>query len=131
MSGIMALGGSLDDWSADDLQDLAGYVARYKEIRAVVQFGARYCLAGPQPAGLAAVQYGGAGDGEIAVFAWLPTRRLGRDPRHLRLTALDPAARYRREYDGAVLTAHGLPLDLPAGDYASSLTILDLVTAHG
>ncbi|MCW2874031.1 GH36 C-terminal domain-containing protein, partial [Actinacidiphila oryziradicis] len=46
----------------------------------------------------------------------------------LRLAALDPAARYRdgqgTVHHGAVLRAHGLPLRLPAGDWASTLTHL-------
>lgn len=51
-----------------------------------------------------------------------------------RLVGLDPTAVYQRvdtgqEYPAAVLTHHGLPLDLPATDYASALIHLRRVPA--
>ena len=43
-----------------------------------------------------------------------------------------PGSRYRdresgREFDGVLLREYGLPLELPSGDYASALTILDRI----
>ena len=133
MAGVMALGGSLTEWSEQELQEVAGQVARYKEIRDTVQLGRRHRLAGPRPTGLTAVQYTGADGARSAVFAWQPTRALGHEARRVRLTGLDPQGRYLdretgTEYDGALLTEHGLPLDLPSGDYASTLIVLDRVT---
>src|SRR5258708_6750924 len=60
------------------------------------------------------------------------TRRPGREPRPVRLAAVDPGSRYRdresgRELDGVLLREYGLPLELPSGDYASALTVLDRV----
>jgi alpha-galactosidase len=136
MSGVMALGGNLTEWSENELHDVAQEVARYKEIRDTVQLGARYRLSGPSDAsGLTAVQYTSTDESETVVFAWQPTRSIGREPGPVRLAALDPESRYRdrdsgREYDGALLAAYGLPLDLPSGDYASSLTVLDRISAR-
>jgi alpha-galactosidase len=132
MAGVMALGGSLTEWSDAELREVAEHVARYKEIRATVQLGRRHRLAGPRPTGLTAVQYTSADGAQNAVFAWQPTRALGREVRRVRLTGLEPHARYvdpasGTEYDAAVLTQHGLPLDLPSGDYASTLIVLHRV----
>jgi alpha-galactosidase len=116
---------------------VAREVARYKEIRATVQLGAQYRLSGPADAGrLTAVQYASADGSELVVFAWLPTRELGREPRPVRLAAVDPASVYRdresgREFDGVLLREYGLPLELPSGDYASSLIVLDRVADSG
>ena len=136
MSGVMALGGNLTEWSENELREVAREVARYKEIRDTVQLGTRYRLSDPSDAsGLTAVQYTSTDDSETVVFAWQPTRSIGREPGPVRLAALDPESRYRdretgREYDGALLAAYGLPLDLPSGDYASSLTVLDRISAR-
>jgi alpha-galactosidase len=133
MSGVMGLGGTLTEWSDLELAQVAREVARYKEIRATVQLGARYRLSDPSdPSGLTAVQYTNADGSESVVFAWQPTRELGREPRPVRLANLDPHSRYRdrdsgREYDGALLREYGLPLTLPPGDYASALIVLDRV----
>jgi alpha-galactosidase len=133
MSGVLALGGNLTEWSEQDLHELAGEVARYKQIRDTVQLGARHRLSEPGgPDGLSAVCYTSSDGSEAVVFAWQPTRPLGREPGPVRIAALDPGSRYRdresgREYDGALLVEYGLPLELPPGDYASSLTVLDRV----
>jgi alpha-galactosidase len=73
---------------------------------------------------------------QTVVFAWLPTRELGREPGPIRLAAVDPGFRYRdrksgREFDGVLLREYGLPLELPSGDYASALTVLDRVADSG
>jgi len=136
MSGVMALGGNLTEWSDHELREVAREVARYKEIRDTVQLGARYRLSDPSvPSGLTAVQYTSTDESETVVFAWQPTRSISREPGPVRLAAVDPESRYRdrdsgRAYDGALLAAYGLPLDLPSGDYASSLTVLDRISAH-
>lgn len=134
MAGVMALGGSLTEWSEQELREVAEHVAVYKAIRATVQLGRRHRLAGPRPAGLTAVQYTSEDGAQTAVFAWQPAAALGREARRprLRLTELDPRSRYVErgtgaEHDGIALTEHGLPLDLPSGDYASTLIVLDRV----
>ena len=135
MAGVMAVGGSLTEWAEEDLQELKQHVARYKEIRDTVQLGALYALSGPRPTGVTAVQYTSTDESETVVLAWQPTGVLGREPGPARLMALDPQARYRdresgREYEGALLTEYGLPLDLPSGDYASTLIVLDRIASE-
>ncbi|HTJ72060.1 MAG TPA: alpha-galactosidase [Actinospica sp.] len=132
MAGVFALGGNLTEWSEQELHDVAREVARYKEIRDTVQLGTRHRLSDPgDVSGLTAVQHTSTDSTEVVVFAWQPIRTIAREPGPIRLAALDPLARYRdrdtgREYDGALLAEYGLPLDdLPPGDYASSLTVLD------
>jgi alpha-galactosidase len=133
MSGVMGLGGTLTEWSDLELAEVAREVARYKEIRATVQLGTRCRLSAPSdPSGLTAVQYTNTDGSESVVFAWQPTREMGREPRPVRLANLDSHRRYRdrdsgREYDAVLLREYGLPLTLPPGDYASALIILDRV----
>jgi alpha-galactosidase len=116
MAGALGLGGDLLRWSEDELAEARELVALYKSIRPVVQFGAQY----RHPD---AVQY--ATPAEHTVIAWGADRRL-------RLAAIDPTARYRdldsgATYDGATLSARGLSLSLPAGDFPSTLVRLTRV----
>ena len=99
-------------------------IAAYRRIRPVIQHGRQYWLRAPEDDGLTALQYVSP-DGDRAVtFAWLQAPHFGQTQPPLRLTGLDSTARYREEstgalHHGAVLLAHGLPLPLPHGDYAS------------
>lgn len=128
MAGVLAIGGNLMEWDDDELTEATGLVAHYKTIRPVVQQGKQYWLRPPHGDGLTALQYI-HGD-QTAVFAWRQAPHFGHDIAPLRLAALDPDAQYRDEatgvvYHGAVLLAHGLPLDLPRGDYASTVVLLN------
>jgi alpha-galactosidase len=125
MAGALGIGGDLASWTEDELKDAAGLIATYKRIRPAVQDGTAYRLAGD--GALTAVAY--AYEDNFVVLAWCPWRPYGRGPAPLRLAALDPAATYRDQdtgatYSGAALLGPGLPLDLPAGDYASALVHL-------
>ena len=127
MAGVMAVGGDLTEWSDAELAEAAELVAAYKQVRATVQHGTQYRLRAPQDDGITATQY--ARDGAVAVFAYVQAPHFGEQTRPLRLRGLKPDAQYRDEdtgavYHGAVLLHQGLPLDLPSGDYASSLTRL-------
>lgn len=120
MAGVLGIGGDLLEWTDQERQEAAELVARYKEIRPVVQHGDLHRLGG------SAVQYTVAD--RTVVLAWRAAAQHGTAMR-LRLKALDPAARYRdedtgEEHPGAVLLAEGLPVDLPRGDYASRLVRL-------
>jgi alpha-galactosidase len=132
MSGIMALGGDLTRWSEEEMDEAARAVARYKEIRRTVQHGTLHRLRAPGDDGLTAVQFVSPDQSESVVFGWLRAHRFGMRPGPLRLTGIDPAARYRDRdtgevHHGAVLRARGLVLNLPPGDYASSIVVLDRV----
>ncbi|NUT38363.1 MAG: alpha-galactosidase [Thermoactinospora sp.] len=122
MAGVLALGGNLTRWSQEELAEAAELVAQYKLIRPVVQHGVVHRLT-PPDAPVVGVQYS-LGE-QVVVFAYRVNTRFGHAPWPLRLRGLDPEARYRdddtgAEHSGAVLLAHGLPLErLPRGDYAS------------
>ncbi|MFJ2189027.1 alpha-galactosidase [Kitasatospora sp. NPDC087861] len=124
MAGALGLGADLTAWSEEELDEAAAFVARYKEIRPLVQHGRQHRLTGP--GGVTAVHYASQDGAEHAVLAWRPTTRFGHQPPGLALPALDPAARYLdvdegTAHSGAVLTRRGIDLRLPAGDYASRL----------
>ncbi|WP_433256403.1 alpha-galactosidase [Streptosporangium sp. CA-135522] len=124
MAGVLGIGGDLLSWSAAEREEAAEFVALYKEIRPVVQHGVQYRLGDPP---LTGVQY--VADERVVVLAWRLPTSFGVSPVPLRPRALDPDARYRDDdtgivHHGAVLLAHGLPLDLPGTGYASALVRL-------
>ncbi|MCQ4079296.1 alpha-galactosidase [Streptomyces sp. RB6PN25] len=125
MAGVLALGGDLTRWSAEELAEAAELVAEYKKIRHIVQHGAQYRLRGPVDDGLCAVQYTTKDRREVFVLVWQQVRRHGTPRPVLRLAGLDPDARYRDTRTGAVhhasvLTGHGIAPELPAGDWSSA-----------
>jgi alpha-galactosidase len=131
MAGAMAIGGSLTDWSQEDLARAAELVADYKRVRPLVQHGRLYRLgpSGAPSAELSAVQFVAPDGAEVAVLACRRARRYGHADPGIRLCALDPAARYRdtatgQVHHGAILLSHGLLPGLPPGDYASALVHL-------
>jgi len=91
-------------------------------------FGAAYRLGDPDR-DTSGVQYVSRDGTETVVLAYRTARRFGAAAQVLPLRGLDTRARYRdpdtgREHHGAVLQARGVPLDLPAGDPASTLVRL-------
>ncbi|MFG2915099.1 alpha-galactosidase [Kitasatospora sp. NPDC048298] len=124
MAGALGLGGDLTHWTPEELTEAAELVARYKEIRPLVQHGEQHRLTGA--GGTTAVHYAAADGTEHALLAWRPATRFGHQPAPLRLPALDDQARYRdldtgEEYGGALLRHRGIELRLPVGDHASRL----------
>ncbi|MDV5150002.1 alpha-galactosidase [Streptomyces sp. SBC-4] len=124
MAGALGLGGNLTSWSEEELAETAELVARYKEIRPLVQRGHQHRVAVGGP--VTAVHYAAPDDSEHALLVWRPTTRFGHRPDPVRLPALDPGAHYLdpdldRVHSGAVLVRQGIDPRLPDGDYASSL----------
>jgi len=121
-AGALGIGVDLAACDESELARLAELVALYKTVRPVIQHGVQYRLGT-----LDAVQYVARDGSETVVLAFQKSRRFGRADDALPLRALDPQARYRdvsrsgREHHGAVLLTRGLPLDLPAGEHASTL----------
>ncbi|WP_214326516.1 alpha-galactosidase [Nonomuraea sediminis] len=120
MAGALGIGGDLLRWSPEELDQAAALVAVHKDIRPVVQLGVQHRL----PYGM---QY--AHEDRVVVLAWRGPVRHGTPEPRLRLEGLDPLGRYTDEdsgvlHHGAVLMSAGLPLDLPADDYASALVRL-------
>ncbi|MFI9551515.1 alpha-galactosidase [Nonomuraea endophytica] len=117
MAGVLGLGGDLPNWSEQELDEAAGLVALYKDIRPVVQHGELHRLR-------EAVQYT-LGE-RVVVLAFRRRAAFGAPGVPLRLSGLDPDARYRDEDTGAVhhgvlLTSRGLLPPFPSDDYASAL----------
>ncbi|MET8998272.1 alpha-galactosidase [Amycolatopsis sp. NPDC004169] len=130
MAGVLGLGGDIVHWPSEDLALARDLVALYKDVRPVVQHGALYRLRPPVDDGVTALQYV-HGDRAV-VFAYRQSAHFNAPERPLRLDGLDPAARYLdpasgRTHSGAVLLAHGLPFDLPAGDFASTVVRLERI----
>ncbi|GAA4534201.1 alpha-galactosidase [Amycolatopsis samaneae] len=131
MSGVLGIGGDIGKWPEEDLAFAREQIARYRDLRAVVQHGRLYRLR-PADDGVTALQYVAADTACAVVFAYRPRGRFPAPAAPLRLDGLDPAARYRdpdsgAEHSGAVLLSHGLPLRLPEGDYASAVIRLDRI----
>lgn len=122
MSGVLGIGGNLSHWTDDELLLASELVARYKDIRPVVQHGLQYRLAAAhQP--LTGVQY--TMDDRVVVFAWQRVVGFGQPVPALRLRALDPAGSYRDEdtgavHSGAVLLSSGVTPPLTA-DHTGTL----------
>ncbi|GAB3164810.1 alpha-galactosidase [Amycolatopsis stemonae] len=127
MAGVLGVGGDIVHWPEEDLALARELIALYKDIRPVVQHGALYRLRPPVDDGVTALQYV-HGD-RVVVFAYRQAAHFTAPGRPLRLDGLDPAHRYvdpdsGTTHSGAVLLAHGLPLGLPTGDFASTVVRL-------
>ncbi|SEH01659.1 alpha-galactosidase [Nonomuraea solani] len=128
MAGVLGIGGDLSEWSTAELESAAELVERYKEVRATVQHGRQYRLAGTPGIERSAVQYV-LGD-EVVVLVYNPIGDGKRGPRRLRLTGLDPDALYELDgtrWHGSVLMATGIrpPAWEPIGaDYRSDMVVL-------
>ncbi|ACZ43333.1 glycoside hydrolase clan GH-D [Thermobaculum terrenum ATCC BAA-798] len=125
MMGGLGIGGNLLKWSEPELEEARRLVARYKEIRHIVQFGDQYRLSSPRKGDVTAVQYVSPERGESVCFVLRPVHRLMDPMPRVRLLGLDPDATYQVEplgvkLRGDVLMAHGLELPL-WGDWASEL----------
>jgi alpha-galactosidase len=126
MTGVLGIGGDLTRWSPAELAEAREMIGLYRDIRPVVQHGELHRLRPPQSA-MSAVQY--AHEGRLAVFAFRVGADFAPGDRSVRLAALDPEAIYRDddtgvEYHAGVLMGAGLPLRLPGGAHASTLTRL-------
>ncbi|MER7709506.1 alpha-galactosidase [Streptomyces werraensis] len=132
MAGLLGLGGDLTRWSQEELTEAAALVARYKEIRHLVQHGDQYRIGDPYGDGASAVQYVAADGGEAVVLVFRGSPRHGAPQVPLRLRGLPPGVRFRDTERGTVhhatvLTEYGLDVDLPSGDWASALIHLERV----
>ncbi|WP_026930705.1 alpha-galactosidase [Glycomyces tenuis] len=123
-AGVLAVGGDLSEWSEAELDEAAGHIAVYKDIRPVVQHGVQYRLGDPEREHLTGVQYV-RGD-RIAVLAFKTPSRFNRPQAPLRPAAIAADERWIDEdtgetYWGASLLAHGLPLRWAGADWDSAI----------
>ncbi len=106
MCGVLGVGGHLVHWGQERRAEAAEWIAAYKEIRHIVQFGDQYRLRSPQLHPYSAVQYMSKDQEEGVLFAFrthMPPPAL-LPPLYLR--GLDPEARY--EVEGIPGTRSGL-----------------------
>jgi alpha-galactosidase len=132
MAGVLGVGGNLPEWTPEERARAAEHITVYKRIRPIVQHGRQYRLRAPGGPPPTAVQYVATDGSAAVVFAYRVSPAFGHRSTPLRLRGLEPAARYRDEetgavYHGAVLLTHGLPLNLPQGDHASTVVHLTRV----
>jgi alpha-galactosidase len=125
MAGVLGLGGDLLAWDDAELAEAAELVARYKEIRPVIQRGHLYRIASLRRDPVGASQYLAADGAEVVVLCWWGPGQLRPGLFRLRLAGLDPGARYRDEatgtgHLGATLMNAGLD-GLGGSDFGSAL----------
>ncbi len=122
MCGILGIGGHLTHWTPEERAEARRWIARYKELRPLIQFGQLYRLRSPQRHAFSALQYVAADRSQAVLFAFrthLPPRA------HLpplKLQGLDPAALYSVE--GFPMRRSGrawmqIGLELRLGDFES------------
>ncbi|MEV0621431.1 alpha-galactosidase [Nonomuraea sp. NPDC050404] len=130
MAGVLGIGGDLNAWTAEETEEARRHIARYKEIRHIVQHGRLHRLGEPGRSA-SAVQYVTADRAESVVLVYQEAQQYDADPAPIRLRGLVPEGRYRVDggavLSGALLMGHGITPRL-TGDYASTLVHLELLT---
>jgi alpha-galactosidase len=134
MSGSLGIGGNLNRWTPQEMEQATAQVAYYKTIRPLVQQGDLYRLT-PELAttGTWASEYVAPDKSEAVVFAFLQAQHYHSPFPTIRLEGLDPAATYTlsaqdpskapglaAEATGAALMGSGIELNLN-GDYDSAV----------
>jgi len=97
MCGALGIGGHLLHWSEEERAEAAHWIALYKEIRHIVQFGDVYRLRSPQEHPFSAVQYVSKDQAEGVLFAFRTHLPPPAQVPPLYLRGLDPDARYEIE----------------------------------
>jgi alpha-galactosidase len=135
MLGTLGIGGNLLHWNDEEMDEVANWIAIYKEIRPLVQDGDQYWLLSPHATHgeMTAVEYVTAE--EAVVFAFRRADLFGEPSPQLRLLKLQPDASYRVEIlgqndsanyeaSGAELMGYGLSLPLKRSPFASCIVRL-------
>ena len=127
MCGSLGIGGHLVRWGAEHRAEAAKWIALYKEIRPIIQFGDLYRLRSPQEHAFSALEYVGKDRKDAVLFAFRTHQPLiphlePLPPLYLR--GLDPQANYTVE--GCDTVRSGLAwmntgLDIYLSDYQSTI----------
>lgn len=125
MAGVMGIGGDLTRWTDAELDEAAGHVARYQQIRPVVQGGLLYRHGDTW-------EYVAPDGSEAVVISAWTDRALDGFRSRVRLSGLDPSARYRddvsgEEYGGDRLAWDGLPLPDRESSFGYGSSLVRLV----
>ncbi|MEU1752779.1 alpha-galactosidase [Micromonospora matsumotoense] len=110
MAGVLGIGVDLARWSAAELDEARALIAQYKMVRRTIQHGRLYRLGGRPGVERSALQY--VLDDQVVVLVYHPYGNAKSGRRWLRLTALDPDARYEVAAGG---DTDGVPGRLAAG----------------
>ncbi len=70
MMGMLGIGADISRLSEEELAQFAQYIALYKELREVIQYGKQYRLSSLRTSPLHAVEYVGEDGGEAVIFAF-------------------------------------------------------------
>lgn len=133
MSGLLAIGGDIRNWSTAERATAREYVALYKDIRPLVQFGELFRLDSPDPDRTDALAYVAENRSRAAVFVFARAVMHTSSRQLIRMRGLDQDAGYRvrntvtgdvAELSGGFLAGHGVLVPL-SGHYDSTILVLD------
>lgn len=124
MCGSLGIGGHLQHWSEENRAEAAKWIALYKELCPIVQFGDQYRLRSAQGNGFSAVQYVSKDGSQAVLFAFRTYLPFPTDLPPIYLRGLDPASCYRvegiaEERSGLAWMRSGLELEL--ADFQSTV----------
>ncbi|MFL5733852.1 MAG: alpha-galactosidase [Chloroflexia bacterium] len=97
MCGVLGVGGHLAQWTEEECAEAANWIALYKAIRPIVQYGDQYRLGSPQAQAFSAVLYVSKDKSEAVLFAFRTHMPPPAALPPLRLSGLDPDALYAIE----------------------------------
>ena len=138
MNGSLGIGGNLNHWTDDEMQQSKMFVAYYKTVRQSVQRGNLYRLMTPEEHSESANEYVARDGSQAVVFAFQHSQRFGTPYPTLRLQGLEASAHYRiktiddklpdtpETLSGDALMHQGLNFHL-TGDYDSTSITLERV----
>ncbi len=127
MCGALGIGGHLVRWGAEKRAEAAGWIARYKEVRPIVQFGDLYRLRSAQQDSFSAVQYVSKDKQEAVLLAFRTHQPLVPHPEAqppIYPRGLDPGANYRIDGQSGVrsgLAWMQIGINLYLADYQSAM----------
>jgi alpha-galactosidase len=141
MQGVLGIGANLNNWKPEDFETAKKMVAKYKQIREIVQRGSLYRLISPQNESEQSVTESVSQDQHSAVaFAFLHSSRMLYPFPRIYLRGLKPDAMYRISpfagklsadsptiASGAFWMQHGVDVDL-RGDFQDAAFTLEMVT---
>lgn len=110
--------------SENEHRRIQAYIAQYKELRAVVQFGTQYLPESPFEGDDASVLY--TGKQKAVLFAYQTRRKANGEERRIRLRGLDPNKRYccnADTYDGEVLMQLGFRVAADSQPYHADIFV--------
>ncbi|MBE0696035.1 MAG: alpha-galactosidase [Anaerolineaceae bacterium] len=124
MCGSLGIGGHLVHWGETAREEAARWIAFYKDIRPIIQFGDQFRLISPQEQPYSAVQYSSKDCSEAVLFVFRTHIPEPAQLPQIYLRGLDPQALY--EVEGVPGTRSGLSwmhagLSIPLRDFESTV----------